>query len=261
MMRIGLMALWLLVPICVATIRGQEGSSTLPHSAPRSTAEQSGRIVADAEAKGAFVKAVQAAAAFDNSDESSNPTAILDLIEKALDGGVETSIVLTEKAFGSFHVVPRFRELIREHTRKSEIHLTVADEPGERLRVEGVVRDPDKKPVAGALVYIFHTDASGYYTQNGMDESNPRIFGYVRTDDQGRFSFTTIRPGHYPDQDEPVEQHIHFKVTADGFTDCPARLGFADDAFWNGKTIPWWAAKVTTDDRGGKSCQFEINLR
>lgn len=92
--------------------------------------------------------------------------------------------------------------------------LTPAGEPGEPLVVGGVVFAADGvTPVPGALVYAYQTDARGLYTADGR-EGIPRLRGWMRTDERGRYELRTIRPASYPGQ--TVAAHIHMSVKADG---------------------------------------------
>jgi len=91
-----------------------------------------------------------------------------------------------------------------------------AAEPGDRLEVKGVVLAADgRTPVAKASVYVYQTDAKGYYRpDDAMGNRNPRLRALLRTDASGRYSFRTIRPGSYPGTRVP--QHIHYEVAAAG---------------------------------------------
>ena len=91
-----------------------------------------------------------------------------------------------------------------------------ASEPGEKLEVRGVVYAPDgRTPVAKASVYVYQTDARGYYRpDDAMGNKNPRLMALLRTDAAGRYAFRTIRPGSYPGTRVP--QHIHYEVAAAG---------------------------------------------
>ena len=108
--------------------------------------------------------------------------------------------------------------------------LTPAGEPGPPLSVSGVVVDPEGKPVAGASLYAFQTDAEGYYGVKPLsDNQNPRLKILLRTDPEGRWAFETIRPGSYPNSRAPG--HIHFEVTAQGFATKVFEIVFAGDPF------------------------------
>ena len=85
------------------------------------------------------------------------------------------------------------------------------DEPGQRMVVEGRVLENDgETPVAGATVFVFHTDAAGYYSPGGMDESDARLCGLMLTDGRGRYRFESVRPAHYATGGPPA--HVHYRV-------------------------------------------------
>jgi protocatechuate 3,4-dioxygenase beta subunit len=106
--------------------------------------------------------------------------------------------------------------------------LDPAGEPGEPLRVSGTVYRADGvTPAAGVILFAYHTDAAGYYArERGAD---PRLRGWMRTGKDGRYAFTTIRPGPYPNSRAPA--HIHTELWGEGV---PPQYGpellFADDA-------------------------------
>jgi protocatechuate 3,4-dioxygenase beta subunit len=102
-------------------------------------------------------------------------------------------------------------------------------EPGQRLEVTGVVSAADgRTPVAGASVYVYQTDARGYYRpENAMGNRDPRLMALLRTDASGRYSFTTIRPGSYPGTRVP--RHIHYEVGAEGHGTRIFEIVFDDD--------------------------------
>jgi protocatechuate 3,4-dioxygenase beta subunit len=164
----------------------------------------------------------------------------------------------------------RLKQVIRKYTRGASTVLAPPDEPGEPLIVSGTVRDPEGKPIAGALISVFHADAKGYYTPaRAMDEPNARLFGYMKTGANGRYEFRTIRPGGYPKQ--PIPQHIHMLVSAAGYRDHRCRstcqLVFADDPRM---TAEWhkWAKKdgnpvlsVTRGQDGVQKCVYDIVLQ
>jgi len=163
----------------------------------------------------------------------------------------------------------RLRQVIRKYTRQATTVLTPPSEAGEPIIVSGAVRDETGKPVAGALIYVFHADAKGFYTPDrAMDEAHARLFGYMKTGSDGRYEFRTIRPGGYPKL--PIPQHIHMLVTAAGYRDHKCRstcqLVFADDPRM---TPEWheWAKEggnpilsVIRDKDGVQRCVYDIAL-
>jgi hypothetical protein len=126
-----------------------------------------------------------------------------------------------------------------------------ADEPGQKLILEGQVVDDSGHPVAGAQLHITQTDASGRYTrERAMDESHARLSGSLRTDSHGRFELRTIRPGGYPnavrigDRDRKIPAHIHVDVTASGYVSRKTQVVFADDPLLADPYWQSWAQKA-----------------
>src|SRR5262245_39751262 len=96
--------------------------------------------------------------------ETSELARVIDQARSSLETGKSVSDILTDKVDLPVHAWPRFRELIRQHAATGTLRLTTADEPGEALSVEGTVRNARGEPVAGALVYVYHTSAKGWYS-------------------------------------------------------------------------------------------------
>lgn len=91
------------------------------------------------------------------------------------------------------------------------VRVATPDEPGEPLFIEGTIYKLDgRTPAPGVTLYFYHTGADGRYTPS-KDQTAARRHGHLRawvkTDANGRYSFTTIRPGSYPNSRNP--QHIH----------------------------------------------------
>ena len=77
---------------------------------------------------------------------------------------------------------------------------------GEQISIQGRVLDGDGQPVPDAILEIWQADADGRYHHPEHSTAPTDVspfFGFARipTDDLGRFSFTTIKPGpvHSPD--------------------------------------------------------------
>jgi protocatechuate 3,4-dioxygenase beta subunit/putative intracellular protease/amidase len=158
----------------------------------------------------------------------------------------------------------RFGAVFRKYASESKVTIPRADEPGEPLVVTGVVRGDGGQPLPGALVYVYHTDARGYYSPGKADrEPTPRLFAYLRTDAQGRYEYRTIRPASYPNTQVP--QHVHYEVTADGYKDCHTEFFFADDPKMTGKNREQAEAArmlvtVERDKDGVQRGTFDLSL-
>ncbi len=118
---------------------------------------------------------------------------------------------------------------VAEKNAPSKTTITNKEEKGERLIVSGFVFGADgKTPLAGASVYVYHTDATGRYTLGATDDNrNPRLRGYMRTDAQGRYEYSTIKPAPYPGDGPPA--HIHYHVNAPGYQERVFEIVFEGD--------------------------------
>jgi len=146
----------------------------------------------------------------------------------------------------------------------SLLSLAPAGEPGTRIHLECVVHDPGGKPVAGARVHVYQTDASGSYTPDRpMDEPNARLSGWVTTDAEGLFVVDTIRPGGYPKAvrlegvDRHIPAHVHMDVSAKGHSERRVQVVFADDPGFDDPYWKKWAASlrqpiVSLEEKDGK---------
>lgn len=77
------------------------------------------------------------------------------------------------------------------------------DGAGETLQLAGFVLDRQCRPLAGRIVEIWHCDGDGRYDNAGF-----RFRGWQRTDEAGRWWFSTIVPALYPGR----TRHYHVKV-------------------------------------------------
>ncbi|HVF90373.1 MAG TPA: protocatechuate 3,4-dioxygenase [Blastocatellia bacterium] len=110
-----------------------------------------------------------------------------------------------------------------------KITVTPPGEPGEALVVSGTVYDSDGvTPLAGIPVYVYHTDAKGFYTPtNATDSKNSRLRGWMRTNGEGKYEFRTIKPGPYPSGGPPA--HIHYVVSAPKYREKIFEIVFEGD--------------------------------
>jgi protocatechuate 3,4-dioxygenase beta subunit len=109
---------------------------------------------------------------------------------------------------------------------------------GQRIIVSGRVLDEDRRPVANTTMEIWQANAAGRYIHakdnwNAPLDPNFTGAGRVVTDDQGRYRFTTIRPGAYPWGNHANAwrpAHIHLSLLGPAFaTRLVTQFYFPDD--------------------------------
>lgn len=111
--------------------------------------------------------------------------------------------------------------------------IAPANEPGERMLIEGRVVQPDgRTPSEGVVVYAYQTNAEGLYA-NGSAETewsrrHGRLRAWAKTDADGRYSFDTIKPAPYPNQTMPA--HVHLTIAEPG-----RRAYYIDDIVFDGE--------------------------
>lgn len=110
---------------------------------------------------------------------------------------------------------------------ESDLTIQRGGEPiGERIRVHGRVLDGDGRPVRRQLVEIWQANAAGRYSHQGDQHPAPLDpfftgVGRCLTDDDGWYSFTSIKPGPYPWRNHHNAwrpAHIHFSLFGTDFT-------------------------------------------
>jgi protocatechuate 3,4-dioxygenase beta subunit len=89
------------------------------------------------------------------------------------------------------------------------------------LHIEGQVRDADGRPRSGVLIYLHQTNAAGRYPPAAeagdlgrAARNHGRLRGWVRSDPDGHYRISTVRPGSYPGTGNP--QHVHMQVIEPG---------------------------------------------
>ena len=155
---------------------------------------------------------------------------------KLKQGKTTVSDVLTDEAYMHLHPETAFREVIRLNANEAHIRLTSYKEPGERITVKGTIVDQSGKAQSNVIIYVYQTSHKGWYgidrphfrMANG-DHGHARIFGYIKSDAAGAFSFETIKPQGYPDSDLPAHIHIHLQTKEGKHLPAPLELLFEDD--------------------------------
>jgi protocatechuate 3,4-dioxygenase beta subunit len=185
---------------------------------------------------------------------------------------------------------PQLSGLAREGD--NDLTAQHAAEPvGERITVTGRVFDTEGKPLRGTLVEVWQANAAGRYLHKWdrwPAPLDPNFSGAGRcvTDDAGRYSFTTIKPGPYPwgnHHNAWRPAHIHFSLMGRAFTQrlvtqmyFPGDVFFPYDPIFNSvrdpearermvasfsihRTVPNWAAAYEFDIflRGPGQTPFE----
>jgi hypothetical protein len=161
---------------------------------------------------------------------------LIDRARASLGVGAPVSQVLADDLYMPAHAWPRFRDAIRDHAASGPVTMVPATEPGTPLRVRGTVRDAAGRPLAGALVYAYHTSAKGWYSDKAAhitggagDPGHARLFVYLKTDAEGRYDLSTIRPAGYPESDLPAHIHVHITPEGAGASSWVTEILFDDD--------------------------------
>jgi protocatechuate 3,4-dioxygenase beta subunit len=108
------------------------------------------------------------------------------------------------------------------------------NEAGKKLIVSGVVYDLQGKPAKDVVIYVYHTDQAGEYTnrnnEGGYAGRNGYIKGWMKTNEKGQYKFLTLKPASYPNSRIPAHIHPVIKEpnTSDYWID---EFVFDDDPF------------------------------
>jgi catechol 1,2-dioxygenase len=122
------------------------------------------------------------------------------------------------------------------------------DEPGTPTVFTGRVVDLQGRPIAGALVDLWHAGNDGTYSGFVGDAPLYNLRAKMYTDDNGAFEIRTIRPAPYqiPTSGptgrylEMINRHawrpahFHFKLSAPGFADLTTQTYFEGDPWLQG---------------------------
>lgn len=122
--------------------------------------------------------------------------------------------------------------------------------PGVRLVVEGRVLNRECRPVAGARLDFWQTDAGGQYDNMGF-----RMRGHQLTDEAGNYRLETVAPGDYPGR----PPHIHVKIVIPNGPSLTTQLYFpgagrnTTDLLFNPQLV-----LPVEDTAQGKSARFDF---
>ena len=110
-------------------------------------------------------------------------------------------------------------------------NISRTDLGGQAMEVRGQILDESKKPVAGAIVDVWHSSPVGFYENQDERQADMNLRGRFETNENGEFFFTTIRPSGYPvPTNGPCGEllraqkrhpnrpaHIHFMISKPGY--------------------------------------------
>ncbi len=126
------------------------------------------------------------------------------------------------------------------------------DIPGEPVVVSGRVTGQDGRPIPGALLDIWQATGEGFYdVQLESLDGEMGLRGKIRTDNDGRYIFRTIKPSSYPiPYDGTVGKmleklgrhpyrpaHIHFIVSAEGNQPVITQIFVEGDAYLDSDAV------------------------
>lgn len=123
---------------------------------------------------------------------------------------------------------------------------------GDPLLVTGSVSTVDGRPIAGAIVDVWHSDEDGHYDVQQLEKiGDLAMRARFRTDAAGRFHFRSIKPAAYPIPDDgPVGEmleaqgrhpwrpaHVHFMISAPGFEQLVTHVFVAGDEYLDSDVV------------------------
>jgi protocatechuate 3,4-dioxygenase alpha subunit len=122
-------------------------------------------------------------------------------------------------------------------TRLKKSNLVGPGVSGERVTIAGRVLDSDSKPVPDAMLEIWQANSQGKYRHPEDEQDKPlepdfQGYGRILSDEDGKFSFATIKPGQVLGPDGKLQApHIAVSVFTRGLLRrLVTRIYFPDEA-------------------------------
>lgn len=122
---------------------------------------------------------------------------------------------------------------------------------GDQVVFSGRIRDPQGRPVRGAVMDIWQTAANGLYSNQDPKQPDYNLRAQMKIGDDGRYLFSTVKPSPYtvPD-DGPVGEllramgrrpwrpsHLHIIIEAKGFKPIVTELFPSDDPYLDNDAV------------------------
>ncbi|MGA9524327.1 MAG: catechol 1,2-dioxygenase [Myxococcaceae bacterium] len=126
---------------------------------------------------------------------------------------------------------------------EAKVRLDDGREQGEVLVMQGTVRDSAGKPLAGAIVDVWHANTKGNYSYFDKSQSDFNLRRRIRSDAEGKYEFRSIMPSGYGCPPNGPTQglldavgrhgqrpaHIHFFISAPGHRHLTTQINIAGD--------------------------------
>jgi protocatechuate 3,4-dioxygenase beta subunit len=150
----------------------------------------------------------------------------------------------------------------------------IRDNNGEHVVVSGTVRDRDGKPVPGAMLDVWQSDANGVYQVEDPDQADDNLRFRMICDDQGYYRFNTVKPsGYQAPTDGPGgvllalggrhpwrPAHIHIKLTGEGYHPLITELYVSNDKYIDEDVAFGVRASLTLDFQANESAEDAAEL-
>lgn len=145
--------------------------------------------------------------------------------------GCEAIFEYGNKVLTSIDTLPKFQET----------------EP--KLKISGVVYQKDGiTPARNVILYVYQTNRNGRYETNGDERDwagrHGYIRGWVKTREDGKYTFYTFRPASYPNGQEP--EHIHITVK-----ELDKNEYYIDEYVFDDDPLLTYEERMTLENRGG----------
>jgi catechol 1,2-dioxygenase len=128
---------------------------------------------------------------------------------------------------------------------KGTARLDDGTDPGALLFMQGQVKDVDGKPLANAIVDVWHANTGGTYSYFDPTQSEFNLRRRIETDADGRYTLRSIVPSGYGcPPDGPTQQlldqlgrhgqrpaHIHFFISAPGHRHLTTQINLSGEKY------------------------------
>jgi protocatechuate 3,4-dioxygenase beta subunit len=134
--------------------------------------------------------------------------------------------------------------------------LPLFEESELKLKITGTVFKKDgKTPAKDVILYIYHTNREGIYQtkgdENGWAKRHGFIRGWIKTSNNGAYTFYTFRPAAYPNRTEP--EHIHLTVK-----EFDKNEYYLDSYFFDDDPLLSWEKRRKLNNRGGSGIMMPV---